>query len=98
MKKLDAILRLFDGDITLSELVRMDMPSQRVIVEARIANLKDSQDRFEKGFVDSYSRRYASVMGGFSSLSDSPSPKKQPEQSKNFRANMLAQRADGENE
>lgn len=58
------ILRLFDGDISLSELVSLDMPSQRALVQARLNNLKKSQEAFENGRIDAYSRRYASTMGG----------------------------------
>jgi hypothetical protein len=65
MKRLDATLRLFDGDISLTELVHMDLPSQRALIQSRIDNLKESQENFENGKLDSYSRRYASVMGGF---------------------------------
>jgi hypothetical protein len=65
MKKIDATLRLFDGDITLTELVHMDLPSQRALIQSRIDNLKESQENFENGKLDSYSRRYASIMGGF---------------------------------
>jgi hypothetical protein len=65
MKRLDATLRLFDGDISLAELVRMDLPSQRALIQSRIDNLKESQENFENGKLDSYSRRYASVMGGY---------------------------------
>jgi hypothetical protein len=65
MRRLDATLRLFDGDITLTELVHMDLPIQRALIQGRIDNLKESQENFEDGKLDSYSRRYASVMGGF---------------------------------
>jgi hypothetical protein len=64
MKRLDATLRLFDGDVSLTELVHMDLPSQRALIQSRIDNLKESQENFENGKLDSYSRRYASVMGG----------------------------------
>jgi hypothetical protein len=65
MKRLDATLRLFDGDITLTELVHMDLPSQRALIQSRIDNLKESQENYENGKLDSYSRRYANVMGGY---------------------------------
>jgi hypothetical protein len=65
MKRLDATLRLFDGDVTLTELVHMDLPSQRALIQSRIDNLKESQENFENGKIDSYSRRYASIMGGY---------------------------------
>lgn len=61
-QKIDMILRLFDGDISLSELVSLDLPSQRALVQARLDNLKHSQESFEAGKIDSYSRRYASTM------------------------------------
>jgi hypothetical protein len=65
MKRLDAILRLFDGDVSLTELVHMDLPSQRALIQSRIDNLKESHENYENGKIDSYSRRYANVMGGF---------------------------------
>jgi hypothetical protein len=55
MKKLDAILRLFDGDISLTELVHMDLPAQRALVQSRIDNLNESQEKLKNGIVDSYS-------------------------------------------
>jgi hypothetical protein len=58
------MLRLFDGDVSLTELVNMDLPSSRVLIQARIDNLKESQENYENGKLDSYSRRYASLMGG----------------------------------
>jgi hypothetical protein len=42
----------------------MDLPSQRSLIQARIDNLKESQENYENGKLDSYSRRYASIMGG----------------------------------
>lgn len=73
VKKIDNILRLFDGDLSLSEIISMDYPSQRAMVFARIENLKKSQEAFEQGKIDSYSRRYASSMGGLSSIGSSTS-------------------------
>jgi hypothetical protein len=43
----------------------MDLPSQRALIQSRIDNLKESQENFENGKLDSYSRRYASIMGGY---------------------------------
>lgn len=63
VEKMDMILRLFDGDISLTELLAFDVPSQRAMVQARLTNLRRSQEAFENGKVDSYSRRYASTMG-----------------------------------
>ena len=63
VEKMDMILRLFDGDISLTELLAFDVPSQRAIVQARLTNLRRSQEAFENGKVDAYSRRYASTMG-----------------------------------
>jgi hypothetical protein len=65
MRRLDATLRLFDGDLLLTEIVHMDLPSQRALIQSRIDNLKESQDNYENGKLDSYSRRYAAVMGGY---------------------------------
>ena len=63
VEKMDMILRLFDGDISLTELLAFDVPSQRAMVQARLTNLRRSQEAFENGKVDAYSRRYASTMG-----------------------------------
>jgi hypothetical protein len=81
MRKIDAILRLFDGDITLTELVKMDFPSQRALVQSRIMNLKESMERYEKeGKVDFYSKGYASILGGISGSSpqDEQTPDNKP--------------------
>ena len=63
VEKMDMILRLFDGDISLTELLAFDVPSQRAMVQARLTNLRRSQEAFENGKGDAYSRRYASTMG-----------------------------------
>ena len=63
VEKMDMILRLFDGDISLTELLAFDVPSQRAMVQARLTNLRRSQEASENGKVDAYSRRYASTMG-----------------------------------
>jgi hypothetical protein len=63
MRKLDAMLRLFDGDISLTELVHMDLPSQRALVQSRIDNLKESQEKLKNGIVDSYSISRQNVLG-----------------------------------
>lgn len=63
VEKMDMLLRLFDGDVGLSELVSLDLPSQRALVQARIENLKKSQKAYEEGRIDAYSRRYAASMG-----------------------------------
>ena len=42
----------------------MDIPSQRVMIRARLENLKRSQENYKNGIIDAYSRRYASSMGG----------------------------------
>jgi hypothetical protein len=88
MKRLDATLRLFDGDVTLTELVHMDLPSQRALIQSRIDNLKESQENFENGKIDSYSRRYASIMGGYINPTISSKRKEELEQrgAKNLRA------------
>jgi hypothetical protein len=68
VKKLDAMLRLFDGDVSLTELVHMDLPSQRAWVHSRIDNLRESQEKYKKGIIDSFSisNRYTSSLGGHS--------------------------------
>ena len=63
--KLDGMIRLFDGDMSPTEILSMDIPSQRVMVRARMENLKRSQENYKNGILDAYSRRYASSMGGF---------------------------------
>jgi hypothetical protein len=80
MKRLDAILRLFDGDVSLTELVHMDLPSQRALIQSRIDNLKESHENFENGKLDSYSRRYANVMGAFIQNKTPPAEKTSEEQ------------------
>lgn len=62
--KLDGMIRLFDGDMSPTEILSMDIPSQRVMVKARLENLKKSQENFKNGIIDAYSRRYANNMGG----------------------------------
>ena len=62
MQKIDALLRFFDGDVTINELLSMDIPSQRALFQARLENLKKSQEAFANGKIDAYSRRYASTM------------------------------------
>lgn len=79
VEKMDMMLRLFDGDITLTELISLDIPSQRALVQARLENLKRSQEAYENGKIDMYSRRYASTMSSgpsssSTSYSSSPSP------------------------
>ena len=80
--KMDGMIRLFDGDYTASEVLSMDIPSQRVMIAARLQALKESQEKYKSGIVDAYSRRYANTMGSFddlSSLSRSLSPPSQEE-------------------
>jgi hypothetical protein len=88
MKRLDATLRLFDGDITLTELVHMDLPSQRALIQSRIDNLKESQENYENGKIDSYSRRYATIMGQYLTVNSHSSKNDEPENkgAKNLRA------------
>jgi hypothetical protein len=62
--KLDGMIRLFDGDMSPTEILSMDIPSQRVMIRARLENLKRSQENYKNGIIDAYSRRYASSMGG----------------------------------
>lgn len=62
--RIDMTLRLFDGDISLTELMNMDIPSQRALVQSRIKKLNESMENLENGRVDAYSRRYAGTMGG----------------------------------
>jgi len=56
------MVRLFDGDLTLGEILSMDIPSQKVMVQARLENLRRSQENYSKGQIDAYSRRYANTM------------------------------------
>lgn len=63
------MIRLFDGDYTPSEILSMDIPSQRVMVKARLEALKRSQENYANGILDAYSRRYANVMTGQSNSS-----------------------------
>lgn len=62
--KIDGMIRLFDGDISADQILSMDIPSQRVMIKARLENLKQSQENYKNGIIDAYSRRYASSMGG----------------------------------
>ena len=67
--KIDGMIRLFDGDYTPSEILSMDIPSQRVMVKARLEALKRSQENYNNGVLDAYSRRYANVMTGHTNSS-----------------------------
>jgi hypothetical protein len=90
MKKIDAMLRLFDGDVSLTELVHMDLPSQRALVQSRIDNLRESQEKLKKGIIDSFSisNRYGGALGsGPASLPAEEAPPKKPE-SRNLRATL----------
>lgn len=71
--KIDGLIRLFDGDLTASEVLSMDIPSQRAMVKARLENLKRSQENYANGTIDAYSRRYASSMSIGGSDYSSPS-------------------------
>ena len=62
-QKIDGMVRLFDGDATLGEILSMDIPSQRAMIQARFENLRKSQEAYAQGKIDAYSRRYANVMG-----------------------------------
>lgn len=95
--KIDGLVRLFDGDLTFDELMRMDMGSQKLMLRARLEQLKRSQEAFSRGVIDSYSRRYAAMgfggMGGGggpnTEITSAPSEpeNKQPEiKSNNIRA------------
>lgn len=70
------MVRLFDGDISLTEILHMDLPMTRAWVEARLKRLQESQKNYEKnGIIDSYSRRYMNSMSPFgmhASSSSSP--------------------------
>lgn len=57
------MVRLFDGDLTLSEILSMDIPAQRAMIQARLENLRKSQEAYSQGKIDAYSRRYANTMG-----------------------------------
>lgn len=62
--KIDGMIRLFDGDISADQILSMDIPSQKVMIKARLENLKQSQENYKNGIIDAYSRRYAGSMGG----------------------------------
>ena len=68
--KIDGMIRLFDGDMSLSEILSMDIPSQRVMVKARLENLKQSQENYKNGIIDAYSRKYAGMGGMFGGVSE----------------------------
>lgn len=98
-QKIDGIVRLFDGDLSLSEVLSMDIPSQRAMVQARLEQLRKSQEAYNEGKIDAYSRRYASTMGitgagggnslpspDYSDADTSPQQNQQEKQSLNARA------------
>lgn len=97
-QKIDGMVRLFDGDISLSEVLSMDIPSQRAMVQARLEQLRKSQEAYNEGKIDAYSRRYASTMGitgaggtslplpDYSGADTSPQQNQQEKQSLNARA------------
>lgn len=62
--KIDGMIRLFDGDISADQILSMDIPSQKVMIKARLENLKQSQENYKNGIIDAYSRRYAGSMDG----------------------------------
>ena len=62
--KIDGMIRLFDGDMNAEQILSMDIPSQRVMIKARLENLKQSRENYKNGIIDAYSRRYAGNMGG----------------------------------
>lgn len=57
MARLDSLIKLFDGDITYTELVNMDIPYLRSLTQARLANLAKSRDLLKKGQVDGFSKK-----------------------------------------
>lgn len=65
------MIRLFDGDYSASDILSMDIPSQRVMIAARLRALKESQEKYKNGIIDAYSRRYANTMGSFDDYSTS---------------------------
>lgn len=55
---IDSQMRLFDGDVTLGEIMNLDIPLKKSLMMARLTNLKKSRERFEKhGEIDSYTRK-----------------------------------------
>lgn len=56
------MVRLFDGDISFTEIMSMDIPASRAMIQARLENLRRSQEQYSQGILDAYSRRYASTM------------------------------------
>lgn len=77
------MIRLFDGDYSASDILSMDIPSQRVMIAARLRALKESQEKYKNGIIDAYSRRYANTMGSFDDYSTSSlsSPSHEDEES-----------------
>lgn len=60
------MVRLFDGDVSFTEIMNMDLPMSKAFVEGRLKRLQESQRNYEKnGIIDSYSRRYVSSMSPF---------------------------------
>ncbi len=87
-QKIDGMVRLFDGDATLGEILSMDIPAQRAMIQARLENLRKSQEAYSQGKIDAYSRRYANVMGlGGSTIDNSNLPESDPSSLENIPQN-----------
>lgn len=87
---IDNVLRLFGNDISLTELMRMDLPSTRAFIDARQRNLTKSMENYRDGKIDYYSSQYlvGGFGGGISSSKDSSSQitYKREKRSNNLRA------------
>jgi hypothetical protein len=60
MAKIDALVKLFDGDIDFTTLMCTDIPMVRAMVQARLSNLARSRELLKTGQVDSFSRKEVS--------------------------------------
>lgn len=56
LARLDSLKKLFEGDITYTELVSMDIPYLRSLTQARLANLSRSRELLKQGQVDNFSK------------------------------------------
>jgi hypothetical protein len=58
LQKIDSTIRLFEGDYSGSELVHLDIPLLKSLVEARLANMEKSRKILEtQGKVDAFTKR-----------------------------------------
>lgn len=97
MKKIDSMVRLFDGDLSFTELMAMDIPLQNAMINARLENLRQSKEAYIKnGITDSYSKSYVVNQGFGGMLPSTPPETKEAAKEKyvkNARAAGLFQRS-----